>query len=62
MEWIYVYLPPLLIGWVGIVGGALLAWLVPLGGTEFWQRWLGASLFLVLAPLVIYLLTSRWRS
>jgi hypothetical protein len=52
MEWYYVWLPPLLLVLFAVLGGLLLAWIVPMRGVELRLRWAVITLLLVLIPLV----------
>jgi hypothetical protein len=61
MEWVFVYAPPLLALFVGVFGGAFLAWLLPLGGT-YTQRWIGASVLLLGGTGLLYAIHSWWTN
>jgi len=52
MEWYYVWLPPLLLVVFAVLGGLLLAWIVPVRGVDLWLRWAVITALLVLIPLV----------
>ena len=54
MEWVFVYLPPVLALFVAAFGAAFLAWIVPIDGTTFWGRWLLGLLLLAGVPAVGY--------
>jgi hypothetical protein len=62
MEWVFVYGPPLLALFIAVFGGAFLAWLVPLAGTTFWQRWVGVVLIVLGIPALIYLVRTWWEN
>ena len=40
---------------LAIGGGALLAWILSLGGFPFLRTWLNVSLLLILAPIAVHL-------
>lgn len=61
MEWVFIYLPPLLAVWLAVLGGALLAWMIPIGNLIFWQRWMLASLLVIAIPALGYVLTFWWK-
>lgn len=58
MTWIYVYGPPILAILIGVFGGFVLALFVPVDGTTFWQRWLGAVLLVLGLPTLAYIIKS----
>lgn len=58
MEWTFVWGPALLTALVAVIGGALLAWVFPLPGTTFRERWLYIVLIVVGLPLGWVLLRS----
>jgi uncharacterized membrane protein len=60
MEWVFVYLPPLLAVLAGTAGGAVLAWLVRIEGTTYAQRWLGSSVLLLAGTGMVYLAVQWW--
>ncbi len=57
---VFVWVPPLLALAVGLLGGALLAWLLPLGGTTFVARWLVAALLLLGGTGLLYGMAQWW--
>jgi hypothetical protein len=48
----YVWLPALLLVVLTVLGGLLVAWLVPLRGVDLWVRWVVISAILLLVPLI----------
>jgi hypothetical protein len=60
MEWVFVWAPPLLALFVGVFGGAFLAWLLPIGGTTYTQRWIAASVLLLGGTGLVYLVAQWW--
>lgn len=61
MHWTFVWAPPLLIIFVGGSTAALVAWLVPLAGTAFWERWLMAFMLITGVPALVYVVRERFR-
>lgn len=59
MEWLYVWAPPLMILLIASSGSAVVAWIVQVDGTSFWQRWAVVFAFVTLAPLLAYLIRDR---
>lgn len=60
MEWVFVWGPPLLAVFVGVFGGAFLAWLLRIGGTTFAQRWIGATVLLLGGTGLLYGISYWW--
>jgi hypothetical protein len=61
MEWVFVYLPPLLAVFIAAFGAAFLAWLAPVAGTTFWERWLLVVGIVLGVPLALYTLREYWQ-
>ena len=61
MEWVFVYLPPLLAVFVAAFGAAFLAWLAPVTGTTFWERWVLVVGLVLGVPLALYTLREWWQ-
>ena len=61
MEWVFVYLPPILAICIGVFGGLFLAAVVPLEGTTFWGRWALAVLLILVLPALVYLVREKLR-
>ena len=60
MEWVFVWAPPLIAAFIGIFGGAFLAWFFRVHGTTFAQRWAGATLLLLGGTGAVFLLHRWW--
>jgi hypothetical protein len=60
MERVFVYGPPIALVAITLVASLVLALLVPLDGTTYWQRFGLAFLVIFVAPLVAYLVRSWW--
>jgi hypothetical protein len=58
MEWLYVYVPPLLALLIGVGGALILAAVVPIPGTTFLGRWVLGVLILLVLPTVLYVVWS----
>ena len=61
MEWVYIYLPPVLIIAFAALGGAILAALIEIDGTSFRGRWAVGSLALVVLPTAVYFVREAVR-
>lgn len=62
MEWFFVWGPPLLAAFVGVFGGAFLAWILRIGGTTFTQRWIGATVLLLGGTGLVYGVHYWWTN
>lgn len=60
MEWIFVWAPPLLAVFVGVFGGAFVAWLLRIDGTTYMQRWIGATGLLLGGTALLYGIHYWW--
>jgi hypothetical protein len=56
MEWLFVFGPPIAALFIAVFGALFIAWLLPLGGTTFWGRWLIVFLILIGIPLLGHLI------
>jgi hypothetical protein len=61
IEWVFVYIPPLLALAFAAFGSLFLAFVVPIPGTTFWGRWLLAMAVILVLPTVAYLARSLYR-
>jgi ABC-type uncharacterized transport system permease subunit len=60
MEWVFVWLPPLLAVFIGVFGAAFLAWFFRIHGTTFAQRWVGGTVLLLGGTGAAYLIHRWW--
>jgi hypothetical protein len=61
MEWVFVFLPPILALFISVFGGLFLAFFVPLPGTNLWGRWAIAVGIILGVPLGVHLVRARLR-